>query len=135
MSDDGRPARTSGGQGRWENGARVASRSSRQRKLERARAERRIARQAHHVRRKRQVQAGIAASLALILIVLGVTWLLGGFDGKPPAVADQTAANCLWAPRPAATASPTSSSPATSSPPSTAAPPRARACSATASRP
>ena len=49
------------------------------------RAERRIARQASAQRRKRQIQAGIGASLALVLIVLGTIWLLGGFDPEPPA--------------------------------------------------
>lgn len=76
----------------------MASKSNRQRKLERARAERRVARQAHRARRKRQVQAGIAASLALVLIVLGVTWALGGFSSKPDAT-DNVASSCLWVPK------------------------------------
>lgn len=74
----------------------MASKSSRQRKLERARVERRLARQAHRARRKRQVQAGIGASLALVLIVLGVTWALGGFDSKPAQQASGD--SCLWVP-------------------------------------
>lgn len=75
----------------------MASRSNRQRKLERARAERRIARQAERVRRKRQIQAGVGASIALVLIVLGVTWQLGGFDSKP---ADNGAqGSCTWTPK------------------------------------
>ena len=49
----------------------MASKRDRLRKLERAKAERRIARQAAAQRRKRQVQAGIGASLALVLIVIG----------------------------------------------------------------
>lgn len=72
----------------------MASKRDRQRKLERARAERRLARQAHRVRRRRQIQAGIGSALALILIVLGVTWALGGFDEEPkPTVASGT---CTW---------------------------------------
>ena len=72
----------------------MASRSSRQRKLERARAERRLARQAQRARRKRQTQAGIGAAFALILIVLGTTWLLGGFDSSPATPA--AAPSCGW---------------------------------------
>jgi peptidyl-prolyl cis-trans isomerase B (cyclophilin B) len=81
-----------------KEGARVASKISRQRKLERVRAERRLARQAQHARRKRQIQAGIAASLALVLIVLGVTWALGGFSSKPD-TANNVASSCLWVPK------------------------------------
>jgi peptidyl-prolyl cis-trans isomerase B (cyclophilin B) len=80
-----------------KKGARVASKISRQRKLERARAERRLARQAQHARRRRQIQAGIAASLALVLIVLGVTWALGGFSSKPDTA--NNVASCLWVPK------------------------------------
>ena len=61
----------------------MASRSNRQRSWSGRGAERRMARRAEHVRRKRQVQAGIGGALALVLIVLGTTWLLGGFDSKP----------------------------------------------------
>jgi peptidyl-prolyl cis-trans isomerase B (cyclophilin B) len=59
--------------------------------------ERRIARQAHQTRRRRQIQAGVGASLALVLIVVGLTWLVGGFDPEPetppPTVATGT---CTW---------------------------------------
>jgi peptidyl-prolyl cis-trans isomerase B (cyclophilin B) len=75
----------------------VASRSNRQRKLERARAERRIARQAERARRKRQIQAGVGASIALVLIVLGVTWQLGGFDSKP--AENNAQGSCTWTPK------------------------------------
>jgi peptidyl-prolyl cis-trans isomerase B (cyclophilin B) len=61
--------------------------------MERARTERRMARRAEHVRRKRQVQAGIGGALALILLALGTTWLLGGFDSKP---AETQLATCTW---------------------------------------
>jgi peptidyl-prolyl cis-trans isomerase B (cyclophilin B) len=83
----------------WE-GARVASKRNRQRQLERARAERRLARAAHQTRRKRQVQAAVAGSIALVVIVLGTTWLLGGFDSKPETVASGT---CSWYLKDAAT--------------------------------
>jgi peptidyl-prolyl cis-trans isomerase B (cyclophilin B) len=55
-----------------------------------------MARQAEHLRRKRQVQAGIGGALALILLVLGTTWLLGGFDNKP---AETELASCTWTPK------------------------------------
>jgi peptidyl-prolyl cis-trans isomerase B (cyclophilin B) len=71
----------------------VASKSNRQRKLERARAERRLARRAEQARRKRQVQAAIGGALALILVALGTTWLLGGFDAEPEPVA---LPSCTW---------------------------------------
>jgi len=63
--------------------------------LERARAQRRIARQAHRARQRRQIQAGVGAGVALILIVLGATWALGGFDSKPATTA---AGACSWIP-------------------------------------
>ena len=75
----------------------MASRSNRQRKLERARAERRLARQAHHARRKRQVQAGVAAGIAVVVIALGVTWTLGGFSSKPDTA--DVASSCVWIPK------------------------------------
>jgi peptidyl-prolyl cis-trans isomerase B (cyclophilin B) len=74
----------------------VASKSNRARRLERARAERRLARLADQARRKRRVQAAIGGSLALIVIVLGTTWLLGGFDDDPAPV---TLPTCTWTPR------------------------------------
>ena len=72
----------------------MASKSNRQRKLERARAERRVARRAEKLRRRRQLQAGIGAGVALVLIVLGTIYLLGGFSPKPK----QTVASgtCTW---------------------------------------
>jgi peptidyl-prolyl cis-trans isomerase B (cyclophilin B) len=80
----------------------VASKSNRQRKLERARAERRLARRAEQQRRKRQVQAAIGGAVALIVIALGTTWLLGGFSSKPEPVA---LPSCTWTAKPADTAS------------------------------
>jgi len=74
----------------------VASKSNRQRKLERARAERRLARRAEQQRRKRQVQAAIGGAVALIVIALGTTWLLGGFSSKPEPVA---LPSCTWTPK------------------------------------
>ena len=81
----------------WEGEHAVASTKARQRKLERARIERRLARQAHHARRKRQAQAGVGAALVLILVVVGTTWLLGGFDSEPETPLAESA-SCSWQP-------------------------------------
>jgi peptidyl-prolyl cis-trans isomerase B (cyclophilin B) len=71
----------------------VASKSNRQRQLERARAERRLARRAEQQRRKRQVQAAIGGAVALIVVAVGSAWLLGAFDSKPAPVSLPT---CTW---------------------------------------
>jgi peptidyl-prolyl cis-trans isomerase B (cyclophilin B) len=75
-------------------GAHVASKRDRQRKLERARTERRIARQAQKVRQRRQVQAIVGASVVLILVILGVIFILKPFSsGNKP-----QAGGCVWKP-------------------------------------
>jgi len=74
----------------------VASKSNRQRKLERARAERRLARRAEQQRRRRQLQAAIGGAVALIVIAVGTTWLLGGFSKKEEPVA---LPSCTWTPK------------------------------------
>jgi peptidyl-prolyl cis-trans isomerase B (cyclophilin B) len=72
----------------------VASKRDRQRKLERARTERRIARQAHQARKRRQVQAIVGASVVVVLIILGVIFIIKPFGGgNTPA-----AGGCLWTP-------------------------------------
>src|SRR5215471_3462160 len=75
-------------------GAYVASKRDRQRKLERARTERRIARQAHKVRQRRQVQAIVGASVALVLVILGVIFIVKPFSGGGGA----QASGCVWKP-------------------------------------
>ncbi|HWG97827.1 MAG TPA: peptidylprolyl isomerase [Pilimelia sp.] len=75
----------------------MASSKERQRKLARAKLDRQMARRAARRRRTRQVQAGIGAGLAVLLIVLGSVWLLGGFDrDEKPAAAEEV---CTWTPR------------------------------------
>lgn len=74
----------------------MASKRDRQRKLERARVERRIARQAHRVRRKRQIRAAVGASLTVVLIAVGLTWLLGGFDPEPETKPTVASGTCTW---------------------------------------
>ncbi|MBF9129322.1 peptidylprolyl isomerase [Plantactinospora sp. S1510] len=73
----------------------MASSRDRQRKLARAKLDRQMARRAASARRRRQVRAGIGSAVALLLIVLGSFWALGGFDKEPT---DDTAATevCTW---------------------------------------
>jgi peptidyl-prolyl cis-trans isomerase B (cyclophilin B) len=73
----------------------VASSKDRQRKLARARMERRMARQAASARKKRQIQAGVGAFLALCLIIFGTIWLAGGFSSKPKP-AEVASGSCEW---------------------------------------
>lgn len=76
----------------------MASSRDRQRKLARAKLDRQMARRAAATRRRRQIQAGVGAALALLLIVLGSAWALGGFDReKKSAAAD--AGPCAWTPQ------------------------------------
>jgi peptidyl-prolyl cis-trans isomerase B (cyclophilin B) len=72
----------------------VASSRDRQRKLARAKLDRQMARRASAARRRRQIQAGVGAGLALLLIVLGSIWALGGFESKPKSSAAEV---CTWA--------------------------------------
>ncbi len=75
----------------------MASSRDRQRKLARARIERRMVRRATRLRRKRQIQAGVGAVVALLLVTFGTVWLAGGFDSEPddnlPTV---VAGDCAW---------------------------------------
>ncbi|BCB89011.1 peptidylprolyl isomerase [Phytohabitans suffuscus] len=74
----------------------MASSKTRQRKMARAKYDRQMARKAAQTRRKRRVQAGVGAALALALIVFGTVWVLGGFDSEPT---DTAAADiCAWTP-------------------------------------
>lgn len=71
----------------------MASSKARERKLARARYERQMARRAAATRRKRRIQAGVGAFVALALIAVGSVWLLGGFDSEP---ANEAADTCTW---------------------------------------
>jgi peptidyl-prolyl cis-trans isomerase B (cyclophilin B) len=75
----------------------VASSRDRQRKLARAKLDRQLARRAAATRRRRQIQAGVGAAVALLLVVLGSVWALGGFDSKPSPAADPEV--CAWTPQ------------------------------------
>ncbi|GAA1818644.1 peptidylprolyl isomerase [Luedemannella flava] len=74
----------------------MASSRDRQRKLARARIERRLVNRAKKIRRKRQVQAGIGAVVALLVVALGTVWLAGGFDKKPDTPPNVVAGDCAW---------------------------------------
>jgi len=74
----------------------VGSKSNRARRLERARAERRMARLAAAQRRRRRIQAAIGGALALVVIALGTSYLLGAFDEKPEPL---TLPTCTWTSR------------------------------------
>ncbi|HKS98337.1 MAG TPA: peptidylprolyl isomerase [Rugosimonospora sp.] len=73
----------------------MASSRDRQRKLARAKMERQMARRASKARRNRQIQAGIVAGAAVILVVLGGLWVGGVFSGKHSNSAAK-ASDCLW---------------------------------------
>ncbi|HEU4423718.1 MAG TPA: peptidylprolyl isomerase [Pilimelia sp.] len=75
----------------------MGSSKDRQRRLARAKLDRQMARRAAAARRKRQIWAGTAAGLSVLLIVVGAIWLFGGFDSEP----DATAADeqCAWTPQ------------------------------------
>jgi peptidyl-prolyl cis-trans isomerase B (cyclophilin B) len=76
----------------------VASSRDRARKLAREKLDRQLARRAGRQRRRRQIQAGLGAALALVLIVGGVAWLSGAFDGDDRV--DPTASDvCAWTPQ------------------------------------
>jgi peptidyl-prolyl cis-trans isomerase B (cyclophilin B) len=76
----------------------VASSRDRARKLAREKLDRQQARRAGKQRRRRQIQAGLGAALALVVIVGGVAWLGGAFDGDDPV--DPTASDvCAWTPQ------------------------------------
>jgi peptidyl-prolyl cis-trans isomerase B (cyclophilin B) len=72
----------------------VASSKTRQRKLARAKMDRQNARRAARLRRTRQIQAGVAAGVALLVVVLGTVWALGGFSSKPKKVG--ASPTCVW---------------------------------------
>ncbi len=73
----------------------MARTRDRQRALARAKLDRQIARRAAQARKKRQIQAGTAAGLALVLIVLGGLWFGGVFDGKKDPT-PQGSGPCAW---------------------------------------
>jgi peptidyl-prolyl cis-trans isomerase B (cyclophilin B) len=78
----------------------VARTKDRQRALARAKVERQNARRAAEARRKRQIQAGTVAGIALVLLVLGALWFSGVL--KPDKA--KPTADCSWTSAPGADA-------------------------------
>lgn len=77
----------------------MAPSKTRQRKLERARFERQMARRAQKQRRRRQIQAGVGAFAAILLIVAGALWLTGYFESEPEPIAEPEPSPCVWTPQ------------------------------------
>lgn len=71
----------------------MASSSTRQRKLAKAKVDRQMARRAERERKQRQIRASIAGVVVLLLAVTGGLWLGGVFDKKPKPAAT---ADCTW---------------------------------------
>ena len=77
----------------------MASSKDRQRKLARVKLDRQMARRAGRARQRRQMQAGIGAAAALLLIVAGAAWLGGVFDADPDDAAAEARDVCTWIPQ------------------------------------
>ncbi|HET6533701.1 MAG TPA: peptidylprolyl isomerase [Actinoplanes sp.] len=78
----------------------MASSKDRQRALARAKLDRQMARRAARERRRRRIQAGVGAGLAVLVILAGVAWLGGLFDGDDDTATDPAAQDvCLWTPQ------------------------------------
>lgn len=74
----------------------MVSSKDRARKLAREKLDRQLARRAVRERRRRQIQAGLGAAVALILIVGGIAWLGGAFDGDDTTTDAADSDVCAW---------------------------------------
>ncbi|GIG59055.1 peptidyl-prolyl cis-trans isomerase (rotamase) [Longispora fulva] len=74
----------------------MASSRDRQRQLARAKLDRQTARRTARARRQRQIRAGVAGGIALLVIVVGALWMGGVFDKKPTPPA--AIGDCTWQP-------------------------------------
>ncbi|MGA5302192.1 peptidylprolyl isomerase [Nucisporomicrobium flavum] len=81
----------------------MVSSKDRQRKLAREKLDRQLARRAARQRRRRQIQAGLGAAAALILIVAGIAWLGGAFDSDDTTTDAADSDVCAWTPQNAET--------------------------------
>ncbi|MGY0236223.1 peptidylprolyl isomerase [Longispora urticae] len=79
----------------------MASSRDRQRQLARAKLDRQTARRTAHARRRRQIRAGVAGGIALLVIIVGALWMGGVFDKKPTPPA--AIGDCTWQPNTAPT--------------------------------
>ena len=77
----------------------MVSSKDRQRKLAREKLDRQLARRAARQRRRRQIQAGLGAAAALILVVAGVAWLSGAFDSDDTTTEAADSDVCAWTPQ------------------------------------
>ena len=79
----------------------MASSKDRQRALARAKLDRQLARRAARERRRRRIMAGVGAGVVVLVIVAGVAWLGGAFDGDSgdPAADQATDDICAWTPQ------------------------------------
>ena len=77
----------------------MATSRDRQRRLAREKIDRRMARRAVEERRRRRIMAAIGSVAAVLVIVAGVAWLGGAFDGDDPATDAAAAETCLWTPQ------------------------------------
>jgi peptidyl-prolyl cis-trans isomerase B (cyclophilin B) len=75
----------------------VARTKDRQRALARAKLERQIARRAATARRRRQIRAGTAVGITLIVLIFGVLWFSGVFEADKET--PTAAADCTWTPQ------------------------------------
>jgi peptidyl-prolyl cis-trans isomerase B (cyclophilin B) len=73
----------------------VAPSRNRQRALARAKLERQIARRAAAARKRRQLRAALGAGIAVVLVIVGVIWVSGGFSSKKHATSSASG-DCAW---------------------------------------
>lgn len=76
----------------------MASSRDRQRKLAREKFDRQLARRAERERRRRRIYAGVGTGLAVLLVVAGVAWIGGAFDGDDATETSSAGDTCLWTP-------------------------------------
>jgi peptidyl-prolyl cis-trans isomerase B (cyclophilin B) len=81
----------------------VTSTRERQRAAARAKLEKEMAKRAEAAKKRRQLQAGIAAGLGLLLVVAGTAWLVMSLGGDDETGGDTAAGNaqCTWTEIPA----------------------------------
>jgi len=87
----------------------VSSVRDRQRAAARAKLAQQMAERAETARKRRRLQAGIGAAVAVVLVAAGSIWLisyLSKSDKKPAAKASPSPVGCTWTPVPTPSAEP-----------------------------